>query len=68
MLLAAIVVGTLLGSASVAQARRCYCSDDESLEGPDFYPLKGEITWIEPGPETPCKNIDTTFKRGITGN
>ena len=35
MLLAAIVIGTLLSSASVAQALRCYC-DTEDEECKDF--------------------------------
>ena len=37
MLLAAIVVGTLLGSASVAQAIRCYCHD---ADGPHDWGCK----------------------------
>ena len=52
MWLAAIVIGTLLGSASVAQARRCYCSDDDSLQG---Y-------------RTGCQDYDISLKRGIFGN
>ena len=54
MLLVAIVIGTLLSSASVAQARRCYCNDDDWILGK--------------GHRTGCQEYDVGRKRGIFGN
>merc|ERR1711872_188404 len=68
MLLAAIVIGTLLGSASVAQARSCYCSDDDSLHGHrtacQYYWFSREKGLIDCGGRKPYCYISKHTKGG----